>query len=187
VALSDRKFDAVDDFLWSGILGGVPTPLPGDPDEKAIGADQGRLLSWLDAGEKLHLYCQVNHLDSPHIISHSHGLQVVIFASAKGQRFGTVISISGPTRRDMDRAMRAGMGNVEKWVQVVDPVSDMTIREGQAADGRLGWSYDIELPGAINIHTPGTGHSGMTLDVKAWNDHGLFALLDPQRSLDDLA
>lgn len=142
-------------------------------------------MPWLDAGEKLKLFCELldNEMDvpfgplKPNIISHSHGLQAVLFAAAIGQKLGTVISVSGPIRRDMKRALRAGMGNVEKWVQVADPNDDSTIREGEAGDGTVGWNYDLDIPGAINVHTPGSGHSGMTTDVEAWNRHGLFALL----------
>lgn len=183
-ALKSRGFD-VYSFAWSGFLCGLPTTHPGDPTYAHLGADEGRLVGWLDAGEKLKLFCEnlENCLDPfgglrPHVVSHSHGLQVVAFAAALGQRFGTAISISGPIRRDMKRALRAGLGNIERWAQVVDPDDDMTIREGQFGDGEVGWNYDLELQGAINIHTPGSGHSGMTEDIEAWGRHGLFSLLN---------
>lgn len=165
------------DFLWSGILAGVPTTLPGDPRESITGADQGALLPWLDAGEKLRLYCQANGLECPSVICHSHGLQVVTYAAARGQRFSTVLSLSGPVRRDLQRARRAASGRITRWVQVTDPTGkDRTILEGEAFDGHVGWH--LELPEATyNLSAPGQGHSGLTMDVGAWEPLGLWAAL----------
>jgi len=173
----ERRGFEVYDYLWSGILAGVPTTLPGDPRESAWGADQGALLPWLDAGEKLRWYCQAQWLESPSVICHSHGLQVVTYAAARGQRFGTVLSLSGPVRRDLQRARRAARGNIGRWVQVTDPTGkDRTILEGEAFDGEVGWHLD--LPEAdLNLSAPGQGHSGLTVDVGAWEPLGLWQTL----------
>jgi hypothetical protein len=178
VALEAHGF-VVHDFLWSGILAGVPTTLPGDPLEAKLGADDGELVPWLDAGEKLRLFCRLEGLEAPHLLSHSHGLQVGTFAAAKGQRFATWISISGPVRRDMLRARRAARGNVLRWVQVNDPTGkDRTILEGEAFDGEIGWH--LTLPEAdLNIQAPGRGHSGLTVDVAAWDALGLWEAVWP--------
>lgn len=156
------------DFLWSGVLAGVPTKLPGDPDQEANGADDGKLLPWYDAGEKLALW--IDHLqqrrDEPlHVLSHSHGLQVVTFAAVQGIHFDTAVSVSGPIRRDMQRARRQAKSRIAHWVQFVDPSgTDKTIVEGEMFDGDLGAEY--HLPEGQTILTYMTGHSGALTDPK---------------------
>jgi hypothetical protein len=156
------------DFLWSGLLAGVPTTLPGDPAEATNGADQGLLLPWLDVGEKLVLFLQVNGLlGDPELVawSHSHGLQGLVFACIKGAQFKTAISISGPIRRDMQRARRSAMARIGKWVQFADSTGkDKTIIEGELFDGGLERAT-FTLPEGVTIDTPGSGHSGLVNDA----------------------
>jgi hypothetical protein len=158
---------AVYEFVWSGILGGVrPLVKPllddGDPAEAKNGADTPELLLWLDAGEKLALFCQAHGLERPHVLSHSHGLQVVTYAAVKGQRFATAVSVSGPVRDDMRRARWIAKEGITRWVQFFDPINDATIREGEAFDGHPGFAGKL-LEGE-SIETPGSGHSGLVLD-----------------------
>jgi hypothetical protein len=157
---------AVRDFLWSGVLAGLPTALPGDPAERENGADDGALLPWLDAGEKLDLdLWGLTPANRPlHVLSHSHGLQVVTFAALRGVEFETAISVSGPIRRDMLRARRAAAHNIRKWVQFADPTgTDRTIIEGELHDGG-GLQAVFDLPEGTTIHTPDMGHSGALTD-----------------------
>jgi hypothetical protein len=156
----------VHDFLWSGVLAGVPTTLEGDPDEAANGADDGRLLPWLDAGEKLRWYLTLAGLERPAVLSHSHGLQVVTFATWRGAQFATAVSISGPIRRDMLRARRHAAGCIGHWVQFADPQQDRTIHEGEWFDGDLDQPY--ALPEGETIETPGLGHSGFFTTPHYW-------------------
>src|SRR5258706_10586552 len=161
---ADRGIPVID-FLWSGILAGVPTDLPGDPMDANIGADDGRLLPWLDAGEKLMLAIHYADLDRRpiNVLSHSHGLQVVSYAAARGVQFDTAVSVSGPIRRDMQRARRLAKANIRHWIQYADPTGhDKTIIEGEMFDGNLGAVF--ELPEGQTILTPGTGHSGALSD-----------------------
>lgn len=151
------------DFLWSGLLAGVPTTLPGDPSQAQVGADQGDLLPWLDAGEKLLYFLEVNRLERPCVISHSHGLQVVAFSCWAGAIYDVALSISGPIRRDMQRARRYAKTRIGRWVQFADPDTDWTIKEGEFFDGALG--DPVELPEGKTILTPGSGHSGLVNDA----------------------
>lgn len=149
-------------FKWSGVLAGVPTTLPGDPAHAQVGGDQGDLLPWLDAGEKLLLFLEVNHLERPSVVSHSHGLQVVAFSCWAGATYETALSISGPIRRDMQRARRYATARIGRWVQFADPDTDWTIKEGELFDGALGES--VALPEGDTVLTPGAGHSGLVND-----------------------
>lgn len=168
---------AVHDFLWSGILGGVIMPgiwPPEDPHERW---STPRLAPWLEAGEKLGLFCRLRGLERPHVLSHSHGLQVVAYAAAKGQAFDTWISVAGPVRRDMQRVRRAARPNVRRWIQFVDPLDDQVIREGELFDGELDCrTYAIpEADGTVL--TPASGHSGIVGSASARSSADLWGYL----------
>lgn len=157
-------------FKWSGYTGGVPGPVIVPPDTDDL---KGSLRLWQSEGEKLALFCQRLGLEAPHVISHSHALQVVAFAASgvgglcMAQRFGTVLSLSGPVRQDMARIRGFARSHIRRLVQVYDPERDLTIREGEAFDGEVGWHY--ALPEAdVNVEARGHGHSGLTQDIAAW-------------------
>lgn len=167
------------DFLWSGILAGVLTKLPGDPLEKASGADVGMLLPWLDAGEKLVLQLKTwGIFDDPdlRVFSHSHGLQVWTYACVKGAQCKTAVSVSGPVRDDVQRARRIAMARIGRWVQFADPTgADKTIVEGEMFNGHLGATF--ALPEGETIDTPGTGHHGLLVDAAALEQYKPLELL----------
>ena len=131
---------------------------------------------WHSEGEKLALFCQVHSLEAPALLTHSHGLQVGVFAASGGQKFTNWLSLSGPVREDMAQYRVLAKNNITKWTQVVDREGDMVIREGQSFDGHFGWMFD--LPEAdVQIEAPGQGHSGLTLDIDAWADLKLWEAL----------
>ncbi len=140
---------------------------------------KGSLELWRSEGEKLSYFCKLLGLDSPDIVSHSHMIQNVWFAADAGQRFGTVLDLSGPVREDMAFVRSRARGNIGKLVHVTDPTGDdATILEGEAFDGHVGWN--LELPEAdVNLKAPHQGHSGLTTDPNAWGPLGLWAQLDP--------
>jgi hypothetical protein len=171
----------VHQFKWTGILGGVrvlvdPLLERGDADEGDNGADQPELLLWLDAGEKLALFCQARGLARPHVLSHSHGLQVVTYAAVKGQRFAAALSVAGPVRDDMQRARRIARDGIDTWIQFYDPINDPTIRAGEALDGHPGFTGPMP-EAAININTAGSGHSGLLIDPALRERYELWAPL----------
>jgi pimeloyl-ACP methyl ester carboxylesterase len=169
---ADQHGFACYDFLWSGVLAGVPTALPGDPALADVGADVGMLLPWVDAAEKLLCWLEVNRTPEGIVLgacrdvtvcSHSHGLQVVALAAAQFQPFAVAVSVSGPIRRDMQRARRKAQGSIGAWIQFADPTgTDRTIIEGEMFDGTVGAHFD--LPEGRTIVTPGSGHSGVLTD-----------------------
>lgn len=176
-ALVERGFQPIE-FLWSGLLGGYPHPIINPPSTDHM---EGDLALWASEGEKLGLFCQVHCADWPgdiaDVITHSHGFQVLTFAAAYGWHFKNVLSLSGPVREDMKKYRQQARPNIERLTQVVDRDGDMTIREGQSFDGHFGWVLD--LPEADKqIDAPGQGHSGLTLDIKAWDKLGLWKALE---------
>jgi len=171
-ALQDHDFE-VYDFLWSGYCGGFPSPVIVPKDSPEM---DGRVMLWCSEGEKLALWCIDRGLESPDLLTHSHGLQVGVFAASAGQSFDHFLSISGPIRSDMAKYRQLARPNIRKWTQVVDPDDDMTIREGQAFDHHLGWAYDLP-EGDLTINTPGYGHSGLVLDPTDWGKLKLWEAL----------
>lgn len=181
-ALQGRGYTVLE-FRWSGYCGGVPGPVIVPPSTDQL---KGTLELWRSEGEKLALYCQRLGLEAPHVISHSHGLQVVAFAASGSgglvlaQQFGTVLSLSGPVREDMTLIRGWARSHIRRWIQVTDPTGeDTTILEGEAFDGHLGWV--LALPEADqNIEAPGAGHSGLVaqFDDKEWEELGLWKALE---------
>jgi len=168
VAAEQRGW-TVHDFLWSGVLAGVPTKLPGDPAEAANGADEGNLLPWLDAGEKLAMFLKFRGLDRPCVLTHSHGIQVVTFSTWRLAEYHHAVSISGPIRRDMQRARRYAKAHIASWTQFADDTgSDQTIIEGEWDDGEWPLKAAFTLPEGETILTPGLGHSGFFASPPWW-------------------
>lgn len=174
-ALVEREYTAFP-FLWSGYCGGVPGPIIVPPSSDEI---KGSLELWRSEGEKLWYYCRLLGFERPKLLTHSHGLQVGVFAAVAGQPFETFLSLSGPVRGDMGWWRQKARGNIKRWVQVTDPTGkDTTILEGEAFDGHLGWT--LSLPEADeNIEAPGLGHSGLltAFDDKEWEELGLWQAL----------
>jgi hypothetical protein len=171
-ALVERGYQPIE-FLWSGLLGGYPHPIINPPSTDHM---EGDLALWASEGEKLALFCQVRGLTKPDAIPHSHGLQVLSMAAADGQLFGHVLSLAGPVRKDMQKYREQARPNIERWTQVVDRDGDLVIRQGEAFDGQLGWKLDLS-EADLQIDAPGQGHSGLTLDIKAWDALGLWGAL----------
>lgn len=171
-ALVERGYQPIE-FLWSGYLGGYPHPIICPPSTDHM---QSTLAMWASEGEKLLYFCRLLGLEQPRAITHSHGLQVLILAAAAGQLFDRVLSLSGPVREDMKAHRQKARPQIQHLTQVVDREGDLTIREGQSFDGHFGWVLD--LPEAdMQIDAPEQGHSGLTLDIKAWEELGLWGTL----------
>jgi hypothetical protein len=141
----------------------------GDPAEGENGADSGVLMPWLDAGEKLAMFITLRGLDTPCVLSHSHGLQVVAFSTWRLASYHVAISVSGPIRRDMLRARRYARTRIGAWIQFADPSGqDETIIEGEWFDGEWPERAAYSLPEGETILTPGTGHSGFFSEPTRW-------------------
>jgi hypothetical protein len=185
-AEAEARGFTVYDYLWSGILGGLGTLEakaiygPGDPAEHENGADNGMLLPWLDAGEKLALFlAQQGLIGDPDLValSHSHGLQVLTFACVKGAQFKRATSISGPILPRMQRARRYAMARIGTWRQYADPTgTDRTIIEGELAG--LDPHVAFDLPEGQTTDTPGSGHSGLVNDAALRTQYGVWDVIE---------
>lgn len=173
-ALDTRGYQPIQ-FKWSGYCGGIPSPVIVPPDTNDL---KGSLELWRSEGEKLLYFCKWLGLEAPKIISHSHMIQNIWFAAEAGQAFETVLDLSGPVREDMAWVRSRTRKHIGRLAHVYDPVGDLTIREGEAFDGHVGWT--LALPEAdFNIEAHGVGHSGLLnqFDDKEWEDLGLWRVL----------
>lgn len=160
-------------FVWSGDLNGLG----------------GKHSDWRAGGNALFHYlvpplCLDKRLkpSETNIICHSHGLQVVLYAAAYGLKIQTLISVSGPVRRDMELVATAARPQVARWVQIRSDRSDWWQWLGEIGDGRLGIHRNHPLAD-LNVKIPCVGHSGLLRDAEHfshWTANDFFLLpLDP--------
>ena len=98
-----------------------------------------------------------------HVVSHSHGLQVVLHACALGMKVNTLVDVAGPVRGDMRATARLARPNIRHWVHLYSDNSDRTQLGGQLFDGAFGIVRQHELADQ-NVPMPKAGHSGVLND-----------------------
>lgn len=141
-------------YVWSTELGGLGF---GDSDLKG----------WRAAGR--HLYDYYVPPLAPHcappvddlvIVSHSHGRQVVRFALQNGLRAHTVIFVSGPVRKDVDRATPDAYAHVGHVIELNGGKADRMQWLGSLFDGHFGIRRTDK---AASVHTTykDAGHSDL--------------------------
>lgn len=144
-------------FVWSTDLGG-------------IGLGDGDLVTWKAAGMNLLHYCvpplcpdkQIPS-DELNIICHSHGLQVVLAACAKGLKVNRLVDVCGPFRYDMAEIAQRAHLNIGHWTHFHAGVKDRWAWRGGLFDSRnpLKWFHNRrDHPEAdVNIDVPDVGHT----------------------------
>lgn len=141
--------------------------------------------TWKASGENLYAY-----LDPPlcpekkvpasdiRIVTHSHGLQVVLYACAAGLKINTLISVGSPVRRDMRKIAEKARPNIKHWLHLKAGFKDIWQVLGELGDGRLGIYRDHPLADR-NDPMPG-GHSDVLHNVDLlplWRKRGWLAFL----------
>lgn len=157
-------------FIWSTDLGGV-----------GFGKDDHAV--WSSAGMNLFWYCVPPLCPEKRIppnelavITHSHGLQVALYAAAAGLKIRVLIDVSGPVRKDMRSVAKKARPNIYFWDHVHSDASDRWQWIGSMFDGHLGIVRQHPLAD-VNTMIPHAGHTG-TLEqpelFKVWNEEGLI-------------
>lgn len=154
-------------FVWSTRLGGV--------------FGRGKLLEWDAAGVALKNFVIPpfhpelrEPVEQTAVIAHSHGLQVVLFACAKGLKIDTLISVGSPVREDMMPTARLARANIRWWLHIHSDVSDRMQWLGELFDGHFGIVRAHPLAD-VNESVPHVGHSDLLnnpSDFHYWIDRG---------------
>lgn len=139
-----------DPFVWSTRLGGV-------------GFGSSDLVVYRAAGVNLFQYCVPPRCpqmqipgDDLVIVSHSHGLQPVLYAAAMGLKIDLLVDVSGPVREDMMETAKLAKPNIRRWVHTYGGSKDRWQWLGGLFDGHLG--IERKHPLAENIQVPGADH-----------------------------
>jgi hypothetical protein len=158
-------------YLWSTGLGGV-------------GIGNKDLAVWEAAGINLLAYCVPPLCPERRIpandllvITHSHGLQVALYAFAYGLK-GRLIDVSGPVRKDMRVIAEAARPNIRSWTHIHSDQSDRWQWLGELFDGHLGIVRKHPLADRNSL-VAGVGHSELLNDptlfhhwiTRAWFDN----------------
>lgn len=138
-----------------------------------------KLTTWEAGGHALYAYCDspgCSHDDGQDIcvITHSHGLQVALYAAALGLRIRTLIDVSGPVREDMHAIALDARKNIGNWLHIHSDSSDKIQVGGGLFDGHVGVERKVRIPGVINAEWPGVGHSRLL------NEPALFPIWEEQ-------
>jgi hypothetical protein len=99
-----------------------------------------------------------------HLIAHSHGLQVVLYACAMGLKVNTLVSVSSPPRADMDAIAKQARANIGFWWDIHSDGSDNIQWWGTLADGHVGIVRKHRLADQ-SMMIPRAGHSKVLHDV----------------------
>ena len=101
--------------------------------------------------------------DLTNVITHSHGLQPLLYACARGLKVNSLTDIAGPVRKDMMDVAKFARPNIRYWQHVHSDRSDKMQWLGEFGDGALGIVRAHPLADS-NVSVPKAGHSGLLTD-----------------------
>lgn len=107
--------------------------------------------------------------EATHLIAHSHGLQVVLFACADGLKVNTLISIGSPVRVDMLEVAKRARPNIGFWLHIHSDGSDRMQWFGELGDGAFTIKRNHPFADQNNMY-PGVGHSGVLNDPRLFSE-----------------
>jgi hypothetical protein len=121
------------EYVWSTNLGGI------NPFSKSD------LVVWEAAGRSLFSYlvpprCPEKSIppDEVVLLTHSHGLQVALYAASAGLKVRHLIDVSGPVRKDLRAVAEAARPNIQKWTHLHCQKHDKLQFLGELFDGHFG-------------------------------------------------
>lgn len=112
-------------------------------------------------------------------ITHSHGLQVALWAAKYGLKIDRLLDIAGPVRKDMMPVAQEARLNIRRWMHVHSDGSDRMQWLGELFDGKLGIVRKHPLAD-INVEVKKVGHGGLLRDPQdfpLWLEKGLVNFL----------
>lgn len=118
---------------------------------------------WEAGGLSLKFYLQSVPYEDRNLITHSHGLQVALYAAKHGALIRSLIDIAGPVRKDMDSTALRAVPNIAFWLHVFDKEWDLVGWLGQLFDGRISLSRKDSFA-TVNKALPRVDHSHLLHD-----------------------
>lgn len=112
--------------------------------------------------------------DRTHVIAHSHGGQVALYAASFGLKINVLITVGTPVVKGMEPVIQQARPNIKRWLHLRSRRDWVQIL-GALFDGRLGFYRDMPLAD-WNDEMP-KGHSDILRDpaqFRAWIDNGWF-------------
>lgn len=113
-----------------------------------------------------------------HLICHSHGGQVALYAAAFGLKVNTLVTVGTPVVRDMGEIVRLARPNIRRWLHCRSK-RDWWQLLGSVFDGRLGFYRDF--PQADRSEWMPKGHGNVLRDAELfepfWVERGLIEFL----------
>lgn len=140
-------------FEWSGDLDGALAGKRAHTD-------------WEAAGKALRYYMHDLPYEDRNVVTHSHGLQVALFAAAQGTKFRRLVSITGPIRQDLMAVAKQAKPNIGPWLHLYCPTDMVQWMGGCALDLSLRWPKREHPLATANLRVPKVGHSGLLSDSR---------------------
>lgn len=113
------------------------------------------------------------------VITHSHGLQVALYAAAMGLKIDRLIDVAGPVRKDMMDVAKTARPNIRRWLHLHSDFSDRMQWLGELFDGHFGIVREHPLADE-NDGVRKVGHGGLLRDPNDfhfWGDRGWLTFL----------
>lgn len=154
-------------FIWSSRVNGLIWQKQRHLDWDAGGA---ALSTYLDPAFPHVGLGPHEHYDA--VLTHSHGLQVALYACAyHGAQIPLLIDVSGPVRKDMEATARTARPHLARWVHVSSDWTDRMQWFGELFDGAVGIKRGAiwqTVHADVSILVPGVGHSGLLRDPRTF-------------------
>jgi hypothetical protein len=112
-------------------------------------------------------------------VTHSHGLQVALYAAKLGLKIDRLLDIAGPVRKDMMPVAQEARPNIRRWMHVHSDRSDHMQWFGEFGDRHFGIVRKHPLADD-NVEIEKVGHGGLLRDPKffpLWLERGLINFL----------
>lgn len=162
-------------FVWT-------TDLNGQQAWRRLFKKKPDTIDWQCGGQNLYAWlvpplapdrCQPPAMT--HLIAHSHGLQVALFACADGLKVNTLISVGSPVRSDMIDVWKRARPNIGYWLHLHSDYTDRWQWFGAIGDGALGIVRAHPMAD-LNHALPGVGHSEILTDSRLFSKVWPYAL-----------
>lgn len=136
----------------------------------------GKPIDWIAGGANLLSYlvpvlCEDRRMppNQTHIICHSHGLQVVLYACEMGLKVDTLVSVCRPVRQDVMNACPHARSRIRSWTHLYSNNRDYWQALGEFMDGGH-WGIVRKHPWADkNDYTADVGHTGLLEDEQQFS------------------